>query len=383
MLQQRHGRIFTPAGWLMGTVSFDDRVRELQTLPFDELLRKAGTPTLPTILPGFIDLHVHGARGVDIMEGGDSAQVVARAHAWHGTTAMLATTMTDSIERITQALRGIEQVKAAPARDAAHLLGTHLEGPFISAQRLGAQPNCVVAATLEQVQGLHAITPIRVLTMAPEIPGHMELIPALAAMGIRVQIGHSAASYDEAVAALRAGAAGFTHLFNGMSGASHREPGVAAAALAHGEYAELIPDLEHVRPGVIHAALRAIPRLYAITDATAATGMPDGTYRLGTQSVVKCAGCVRLAHGDSLAGSALTMDQALRNLIAIGLDAGDASNRLSRYPAEYLGVRDRGRIQPGVWADLVVLDEHYALSEVFLEGRQVDRTAPFAQGAAA
>jgi N-acetylglucosamine-6-phosphate deacetylase len=356
----------------MGAVAFDERIRELTSLPYEALVRETGTSTLPVILPGFIDLHVHGARGVDVMEGGDSAQAIARAHARHGTTALLATTMTDSIERITQALRGIERVRSTPARDAAHVLGTHLEGPFISAQRLGAQPNCVATATLQQVEALHAITPIRVLTLAPEVPGHLELIPALAALGIRVQIGHSAADYDQTVAALRAGAVGFTHLFNGMSGTSHREPGVAAAALAHAEYAELIPDLEHVRPGAIHAALRAIPRLYGITDATAATDMPDGTYSLGTQSVVKCAGCVRLAHGDSLAGSALTMDQALRNLMSIGLDVGDASNRLSRYPADYLGIQDRGQIRAGAWADLVVFNEQYALTDVFVEGREVN-----------
>lgn len=376
MLRQVYGRIFTPAGWLLGAVAFDERIRELQSLPYETLVRKTGAAQLPIILPGFIDLHVHGARGVDVMEGGDSTQTVARAHARHGTTALLATTMTDSIERITQALHGIAHVKAAPARDAARVLGTHLEGPFISAQRLGAQPDCVTAATLQQVESLHAITPIPVLTMAPEIPGHLELIPALTALGIRVQIGHSAADYAQTVAALRAGAAGFTHLFNGMTGASHREPGVAAAALAHAEYAELIPDLLHVHPGAIHAALRAIPRLYGITDATAATGMPDGTYSLGTQSVVKCAGCVRLAHGDSLAGSALTMDQALRNLVSIGLDVGDASNRLSRYPAEYLGIRDRGLIRPDACADMVVFDEQYALTHVFVEGHELDLATP-------
>lgn len=187
-------------------------------------------------------------------------------------------------------------------------------------------------------------------------------------MGIRVQIGHSAGSYEDGVAALRAGVAGFTHLFNGMTGLNHYQPGMVGAALAHANYAELIPDLQHVHPGAIRTALRAIPRLYCVTDATAATGMPDGEYSLGSQQVFKCLGCVRLASG-SLAGSALTMDQALRNLVSLGLALDDASNRLSRFPADYLGVQDRGRIAPGAWADLVVLDQQLEVRHVFLEGR--------------
>jgi N-acetylglucosamine-6-phosphate deacetylase len=212
---------------------------------------------------------------------------------------------------------------------------------------------------------------VRALTLAPEIPGHLELIPQLAALGIRVQLGHSAGTYDDGVAALRAGAAGFTHLFNGMSGFAHRAPDITGAALAHAEYAEIIPDLEHVTPGAIHAALRAIPKLYGVTDATAATGMPDGEYALGSQRVYKCLGCVRLATG-SLAGSALTMDQALRNFVAIGLSVAEASRRLSQYPADYLGEPDLGRIAPGAWADFVVLDAELRPSAVVVEGESID-----------
>jgi N-acetylglucosamine-6-phosphate deacetylase len=189
-------------------------------------------------------------------------------------------------------------------------------------------------------------------------------------MGIRVQIGHSAGSYDDGVAALKAGAAGFTHLFNGMSGMSHKEPGMVDAAMAHAEYAEIIPDLLHVHPGAIRAALRAIPRLYGVTDATSATGMPDGEYALGTQRVFKCLGCVRLATG-SLAGSVLTMDQALRNFIGLGMDVAEASQRLSLFPADYLGESQRGRLAPGAWADIVVLDQSLHPVAVFVEGEAI------------
>jgi len=364
-IEHLSGRILTPQGWVDGRIAFDARVRTIEAAPAD-----ANAPPR-LILPGFVDLHVHGAGGVDLMAGGFAAATVARAHARHGTTSLLGTTMTARLAVIERALEGLAGAIAAGPDGGARVLGVHLEGPFISAQRLGAQPPEVLLATLEKVERLHGIAPIRVLTLAPELTGHLELIPRLAALGIRVQVGHSSGSYADGVAALAAGAAGFTHLFNGMTPLKHREPGIVGAALAHAEYAELIPDLEHVHPGAMLAALRAIPRLYCVSDATAATGMPDGEYALGTQRVFKCLGCVRLASG-SLAGSALTMDQALRNLVGLGLDLADASRRVSQYPADYLGETERGRLQPGAWADLVVLDAQLRVTAVHVEGRSVD-----------
>ncbi|SDY04743.1 N-acetylglucosamine-6-phosphate deacetylase [Lysobacter enzymogenes] len=359
------GRILTPAGWRRGRIGFGARIESIE----DD--GAGGGADERIVLPGFIDLHVHGAAGVDLMQGFDVARTITRAHVRYGTTALLGTTMTAAEDDIAAALRGLAAVIAAPDPDAAQILGVHLEGPFISPHRLGAQPPLTVEATLESVQRLHALAPIRVLTLAPEIGRHTELIPALCALGIRVQLGHSAGTYEEGLAALRAGASGFTHLFNGMTGVDHYKPGIAAAALAHAEYAELIPDLQHVHPGAIRLALRAIPRLYAVTDATAATGMPDGEYALGSQRVHKCLGCVRLASG-SLAGSALTMDQALRNLVEVGLDLADAAQRVSTFPADYLGLSDRGRLEPGARADLVVLDAQLRVAEVYVGGRRVE-----------
>lgn len=361
-----YGRILTPLGWRRGHVHFD---QQLRTLEVEDHAGDGGD--LPIILPGFIDLHVHGAAGVDLMQGGDVARRIARTHARYGTTTLLGTTMTAEYAEIENALRGVAQVMETPDADAAQIIGVHLEGPFISPQRLGAQPPRTLEATLESVQHLHALAPIKVLTIAPEIGQHTALIPALAAMGIRVQIGHSAGTYDDAIAALQAGAVGFTHLFNGMTGVDHYKPGIAAAALAHAEYAELIPDLQHVHRGAIRMAVRAIPRLYAVTDATAATGMPDGEYALGEQRVHKCMGCVRLSTG-SLAGSALTMDQALRNLVDVGLELADASQRVSTIQADYLGLEDRGRIAPGLRADMVVLDPQLKLQQVWIAGNPVD-----------
>jgi len=361
-----HGRVLTPSGWVRGDIAFGQRIVSISSDHADP----RGDDEVPLILPGFIDLHVHGGAGVDIMQGGNTAQTVARAHARHGTTALLGTTMTAEAGDIVRALQGLSTAISQRDPGMARVLGVHLEGPFISAERLGAQPPLVVEATLEDVRRLHAIAPIKVLTLAPEIGQHLALIPALSALGIRVQLGHSAGSYEQGVAALEAGAAGFTHLFNGMTGVDHYHPGIATAALAHAEYAELIPDLQHVHPGAIRTALRAIPRLYCVTDATAATGMPDGEYALGVQRVHKCLGCVRLESG-SLAGSALTMDQALRNLVALGLALDDASNRVSRYPADYLGLDDRGRLQRGAWADLVMLDHDLRVQQVVVEGERI------------
>jgi N-acetylglucosamine-6-phosphate deacetylase len=223
------------------------------------------------------------------------------------------------------------------------------------------------------VQQLAAHAPLRLITVAPEMDGHLALVRELADAGIRVQLGHTSGSYEDGVAALALGAAGFTHLFNAMSPLHHREPGMVGAALAHAEYAELIPDLLHVHAGAIKVALRAIPRLYCVTDSTAATGMPDGQYMLGSQLVHKCMGGVRLADG-TLAGSTLTMDQALRNLVGIGLELADASKRVSTNAADYLGETERGRLAPGCFADLVVLERNLHIKAVYIEGEGCDLT---------
>jgi N-acetylglucosamine-6-phosphate deacetylase len=302
------------------------------------------------------------------MEGGDAVTVVARTHARHGTTALLATTVTasfDDTERALVALAGACSLRRVPG--GARVAGVHLEGPYISPKKLGAQPDFARPATVDEIDKLCALAPVRVVTLAPEIAGHESVIRTLVARGVRVQIGHTTASYEEGVAALASGASSFTHLYNAMTGLHHRDPGIVGAALAHAEYAEIIPDLLHVHPGALRSALRAIPRLYAVTDATSATGMPDGDYRLGSNTVHKCPNGVRLADG-TLAGSALTMDQALRNLVSLGLSPEDASRRLSQYPAEYAGLSDRGRIAVGAWADIVVLDRDLRVTAVFGEG---------------
>lgn len=359
------GNILTPNGWIDGSIDFDSRIFSIKGQECDPQKNNHHY-----ILPGFIDLHVHGGGGKDIMEGGDAAQLIAHVHAQHGTTSLLATTMTAPMSELEAALHGIHSVMRAPGAGA-RVLGVHLEGPYINPNKLGAQPDFTQKATLADVKKLNAIAPIKLITIAPEMNGNTQLIGELIQLGMKVQLGHTLGTYEDGVAALENGAVGFTHLFNAMSGLNHRAPGIVGAALAHANYAEIIPDLLHVHPGAIKAALRAIPNLYCVTDSTSASGMPDGLYQLGRQQVHKCVGGVRLADG-TLAGSSLTMDQALRNLVSIGLDLADASKRVSTFAADYLGIIERGRLREQSYADLVVLDRELNLMTVYVEGQKID-----------
>jgi N-acetylglucosamine-6-phosphate deacetylase len=362
------GNILTASGWISGDISFGKYIDTISGSAVDPVANGDDY-----ILPGFIDLHVHGGAGRDMMEGGDAPHVIAKLHAKHGTTSLLATTMTAPVEDINQALTAIGAACKERRPGAARILGVHLEGPYINSGKLGAQPPFAREATLEEVERFEALAPMRLITVAPEIDGHMELVRLLSDAGIRVQVGHTTGSYEVGVKALEHGAAGFTHLFNAMPGLHHRDPGMVGAALAHAQYAEIIPDLLHVHPGAIKVALRSIPHLYCVTDSTAASGMPDGEYMLGRQVVHKCMGGVRLADG-TLAGSTLTMDQALRNLVSIGLSIEDASRRVSTNAADYLGETQRGRLAPGCHADMVVLDRNLNIKAVYIEGEECDLT---------
>lgn len=359
---QREGHILTPEGWVDGRIEFDSHI---VTIEADEMPADA-----PHIIPGFVDLHVPGGGGADVMQGEAAVRTAALLHARHGTTSFLPATITAPEEELVVALAGIGKVQTERQPGEARVLGAHMEGPYINQARLGAQPPFARDPDPAFLAAVTGEGVVKLVTLAPEIPGGLEMIRQLAASGVVVQIGHSDADYDMAVAALEAGARGFTHLFNAMSPLHHRAPGVAGAALAHGEYAALIPDGFHVAPGAIKAALRAIPKLFAVSDATAAAGMPDGEYPLGSHTVTKRDGGVFLDHG-TLAGSALTMDQALANLLDLGLPLDEVSRRMSTYPADFIGRLDRGRIQAGAWADLLLLDGAHRLLEVIIEGETV------------
>ncbi len=357
------GRILTPDGWCPGRLTFAGTI--------EAVAARADVPEDRFVLPGFVDLHVHGGGGADGMAGEAALRQMARFHARHGTTGLLATTVTAPSDDLRLALRAIGRVSRDRRAGEARVLGCHLEGPFISPKALGAQPPYAIPPDLALVDELCALAPIKVATIAPEIDPDHALLRHLVSQGTRVQLGHSCAGYEQASAALEAGAAGFTHLFNAMTGMHHREPGMAGAALAQARHAELILDFQHVAPGAAKLALRAIPGLYGITDAVAAAGMPDGEYSVGRHRVFKKADAVHLADG-TLAGSVLTMDRALRNFLALGLELADAARRLSGVPAAYLGQDDCGRIEPGARADLVVVDGAGRLLQVYIEGEAIE-----------
>ncbi len=354
------GRIVTPEGVVRGRLRHDNQILAIE--PDD----RAADEFL--ILPGFIDLHVHGGGGADVMDGADAVRTMAGFHARQGTTTLLATTVTAPTDELRRAFAGIAEALAEPAADGAEVLGVHLEGPFLNPEALGAQPPFAIAPDLDLVAGLHEAAPIRVATIAPEVDPQGRLLAWLVTHGVRAQIGHTRCSYAEASAALAAGATGFTHLYNAMTGLHHRAAGAVGCAMAEGRFAELILDFQHVEPGAALAALRAIPGLYGITDAVAACGMPDGDYHLGRHPIRKTGPTVRLGDG-TLAGSVLTMDRAFANFLALGLDAAEAARRTSTIAADYLGLDDRGRLVPGRRADLVLLDARGAIAGVMREGR--------------
>lgn len=269
-MTQLNGILVTPHLTCMGRLEFDARIQAITPLASLE-----GEPRR-YILPGFVDLHVHGGGGADCMEGEAAVRQMARFHARHGTTALLATTVTAPSPDLESALRGIAAVMENPGPGEARVLGVHLEGPFISPQKLGAQPPYTLLPSLETMRHLLTLAPIRVVTLAPELPGALELIAFLQTQGVRVQQGHTEATYAQSLAGFEAGAQGFTHFYNAMTPLHHREPGVVGLGLERAEWAEVIPDGLHVHPAALRTVWKTIPHTYAVTDAVAAAGMPRG-----------------------------------------------------------------------------------------------------------
>ena len=321
------------------------------------------------LLPGFVDLHMHGGGGHDVTASPDAMAGAVAFHRAHGTTSTLISLVTAPVEQLREQLAWA----AALSRSTGGVLGAHLEGPFLSHARCGAQnaahlrlpDRAACAELLAAADGT-----LRSMTVAPELPGALELVADVVAAGAVAALGHSDATYAHARAAIDAGASLCTHLFNGMRPLHHREPGLVGAALESGIACELINDGVHVHPAVTALLGRRPDQLVLVTDAIDAAGVGDGQYVLGGQAVRVLDGQARLASTGSLAGSTLTMAEAVRRAVRdSGLSIEVASAAASGNPARVLGLQDIvGAISSGRSADFVVLDDELQVQAVMAAG---------------
>ena len=360
-------RLVTPVEWIESPmVAVDDgHITALQSCSAKEIPagRLLDFPGL-ILAPGFIDIHIHGGAGRDAMEADDSALAqIEHQLIRHGVTAYLPTTVTAPEERILGALQGLGKSIAAANKNhgRAHPLGVHLEGPFISHDKRGVHPPENLQApsprAFERFWQASAGT-IRMMTIAPEVPGAVETIRYARTLGVHSSLGHSNATYQEAQSGISAGADHATHTFNAMRALDHRDPGILGAVLENNELtADIIADGIHIHPSVLNLFLRAkgADRAILITDAISATGMPDGIYKLGGFEVQVRNG--RCEYQGKLAGSVLTLDRAIRNVMTFaGWQLQQAVKLATLNPAQRLGISDqRGILAPGRRADLVVL----------------------------
>ncbi|WP_082233239.1 N-acetylglucosamine-6-phosphate deacetylase [Halobacillus massiliensis] len=330
-----------------------------------------------SLVPGFIDVHIHGAGGYDVMDATSEAlEGITKQLPAEGTTSFLATTMTQSSENISCALKNAASFIEKQYEDgSAEVLGVHLEGPFIAKNKAGAQPlEHISSPSISQFNLWQKESggTIRLVTLAPEVEGGLELIEHLTKSGVTASIGHSEATYIQVEKAVEKGARHITHLFNQMSGLHHREPGVVGAALLNDKLkVEMIVDYVHSRPEAVKLAYQNThaARTILITDAMRAKCLPEGTYDLGGQQVEVQGKEARLKDG-TLAGSILTLDEAVRNMKSnLNLSLEDIVKITSSNAAEQLNVIDRkGSIAEGKDADLVIMDENFEVIMTLCRG---------------
>jgi N-acetylglucosamine-6-phosphate deacetylase len=332
------------------------------------------------LLPGFIDVHVHGGGGYDMMASPDEIAGAVTFHRRHGTTRTLVSLVTAPPDTLVEQLGWVAEAVASGPRPSGHVIGAHLEGPFLNVRRRGAHnpqyllapDRRIFARFVEAARGT-----LRSMTVAPELPGAIELITDVLDAGAVAAIGHSDATYAEAWAAIDAGATVATHLFNGMRPLGHREPGIVGAALVSGIACEVINDGVHVHPSITTLVAGVPGRMVLVTDAVRAAGVGDGEFFVGGLHVRVSNGQARLEGTDTLAGSSLTLDGALRRAVQeCGVTIEAASAAAAANPARLLGIEDHcGAIVAGRDADLVVLDQDLMVVGV-MAGGQWDALGP-------
>lgn len=334
------------------------------------------------ITPGLIDLHLHGALEKDVMDcREESLSQIAVHQSRCGVTGFLGSTMSAPIEAVLKAVDVINRTSQtqAPIGLPSELLGVHIEGPFLSEQKKGAQdPSAIRAMEEADVNRLiNAVQGIKVvISLAPEVCNNRRFIPKLKESGFVVAIGHSNATYEQALQSFEEGISHATHLFNAMSGFGHREPGVVGAVLdSDGISAELIADGIHVHPAALRlaVAMKGTERLCLVTDSLKASGVGDGVFRWGNMEIDVKGLRATIKESDVLAGSVLTMNQAVKNMHEwTGVSVSQAVNMASLNPAQVLGLEGEiGSIQPGKTAHLAVLDQKFEVIETILRGRSV------------
>jgi N-acetylglucosamine-6-phosphate deacetylase len=379
------GRAITPTGQIQDA-GILIRDGEIETIgPRSAMELPSGAEEIGareyTAIPGFVDVHIHGAGGRDVMEADESALAIITGRlAAFGTTSLLATTVTASADETCRAVEGIAKyISLQHQTDQAHaeILGIHFEGPFLSKERRGVHPVewlQMPSAELLQRFLLAASGNARILTIAPELLGAMPCIDAARSLGMVVSIGHTDATYEQARAAVAHGAHHATHVFNAMRPFTHRDPGVIGAVLTTQEVtAELIADGVHVDEIAMKVLLQAkgAEKVILISDGMSATGMPDGKYMLGGLEITVSGGVCRNAEG-RLAGSTLTLDRALRNVVKLGVPLADAVRMLTLNPAELLGIEfKKGALRTGADADIVLLNEGLQIVKVLARGTTV------------
>ncbi|HEY2460935.1 MAG TPA: N-acetylglucosamine-6-phosphate deacetylase [Candidatus Acidoferrum sp.] len=376
------GRAFTPAMEIAdaGILIRDGVIEAIGPRDGMELPAGAAEISAPgrIAVPGFVDVHIHGAGGRDVMEGtAEAMAAVTRTVARHGTTSILATTVTASADDTCRSVQGIagyiaQQHSAGDNR--ADVLGIHFEGPFISKARRGVHlEEWIQLPSAELLQRFldAAAGNARILTIAPEVLGAMPCIDAARTAGLVVALGHTDATYEQARLAIARGARHAVHVYNAMRPFSHRDSGVVGAVLTSPEVtAELIADGVHVEEAAIRVLLQAKGAgcVILVSDGVSATGMPDGVYRLGNFAVNVAGGVARNFEG-KLAGSTLTLDRALRNIVALGRPLSDGLRMLTENPAKLLGLEfKKGVLRTGADADIVLLDEALQIANVWTRG---------------
>ncbi|WP_291766197.1 N-acetylglucosamine-6-phosphate deacetylase [Caldivirga sp. UBA161] len=324
--------------------------------------------------PGLVDTHTHGCGGVEVTLIKTVAELgkLAECYARFGVTSFLPTTVSAPHETLINVANVVRQYKGNEVKGA-RVLGLNLEGPYINPKRKGAQnPSAIRLPNINEFNQYYEASGglIRIMTIAPEVEGALSLIQHLSSIGVIASIGHTDANYETVMKAITLGASRATHLFDAMTGIHHRELGAAMALLdSEDVYIELITDLIHLRPETILFSIRyaGLHRVLAITDSISAAGLGEGEYELGGLRVIVKGGRATLPDG-TLAGSVLTMDNALRNLVKIGLRINDALRLTSTNPAQSIGEHNIGCLKPGCLADFIVLDDALRIMATYVNG---------------